>query len=206
MTVAMRIKLIMNIIILQIYQKTTRTEMERIRKNSQNQKKIYFSACLKTLIISYLPRQKYVYGIRHYAWWIEVTHWGRDNIPQTYSNVFSSMKVFELRLTFHWNLFIGVKYSKGRVVEIVAFMFDQGCLSLQLWYVQSQNDHKRRREWPRTQSSLPVRFDYISEQCLNFSRTNDVYMRQLIVPSLVSIMVCRLCYTKLSSQILLVYY
>ena len=40
-----------------------------------------------------------------------LTHWGRDkmnNILQTtFSNVFSSMKMFEFRLKFHWSLFPG---------------------------------------------------------------------------------------------------
>ena len=39
-----------------------------------------------------------------------LTHWGRDemnNISQTtLSNVFSSMKMFEFRLKFHWSLFL----------------------------------------------------------------------------------------------------
>ena len=38
-----------------------------------------------------------------------LTHWGRDemnNISQTtFSNIFSSMKMFEFRLKFHWSLF-----------------------------------------------------------------------------------------------------
>ena len=38
-----------------------------------------------------------------------LTHWGRDeinNISQmTFSNVFSSLKMFEFRLKFHWSLF-----------------------------------------------------------------------------------------------------
>ena len=42
----------------------------------------------------------------------ELTHWGRDemnNISQTtFSNVFSSMKMFEFRLKFHWSLFARV--------------------------------------------------------------------------------------------------
>ena len=40
---------------------------------------------------------------------LSLTHWGRDemnNISQTtFSNVFSSMKMFEFRLKFHWSLF-----------------------------------------------------------------------------------------------------
>ena len=40
---------------------------------------------------------------------ISLTHWGRDeinNISQTtFSNAFSSMKMFEFRLKFHWSLF-----------------------------------------------------------------------------------------------------
>ena len=39
----------------------------------------------------------------------EVTHWGRDEMKKisqtTFSNVFSSMKMFEFRLKFHWSLF-----------------------------------------------------------------------------------------------------
>ena len=38
-----------------------------------------------------------------------LTHWGRDEMNDisqtTFSNVFSSMKMFEFRLKFHWSLF-----------------------------------------------------------------------------------------------------
>ena len=38
-----------------------------------------------------------------------LTHWGRDEIDAilqtTFSNVFSSMKMFKFRLKFHWSLF-----------------------------------------------------------------------------------------------------
>ena len=44
-----------------------------------------------------------------------LTLWGRDemnNISQTtFSNVFSSMKMFEFRLKFHWSLFPGVQLT-----------------------------------------------------------------------------------------------
>ena len=44
-----------------------------------------------------------------------LTHWGRDemnNISQTtLSNVFSSMKMFEFRLKFHWSLFPRVQLT-----------------------------------------------------------------------------------------------
>ena len=44
-----------------------------------------------------------------------LTHWGRDemnNISQTtFSNVFSSMKMFEFRLKFHWSLFPRVQLT-----------------------------------------------------------------------------------------------
>ena len=49
--------------------------------------------------------------------WIHMvlTHWGRDemdNISQTtFSNVFSSMKMFEFRLKFHWRLFPRVQFT-----------------------------------------------------------------------------------------------
>ena len=41
-----------------------------------------------------------------------LTHWGKDkmaDISQTFSNVFSWMKIYEFRLTFHWSLFLRVK-------------------------------------------------------------------------------------------------
>ena len=45
----------------------------------------------------------------------ELTHWGRDemnNISQTtFSNVFSTMKMFEFRLIFHWSLFPRVQLT-----------------------------------------------------------------------------------------------
>ena len=44
-----------------------------------------------------------------------LTHWGRDemnNISQTtFSNVFSSMKMFEFQLKFHWSLFPRVQLT-----------------------------------------------------------------------------------------------
>ena len=47
--------------------------------------------------------------------WCFLTHWGRDemnNILQTtFSNVFSSMKMFEFRLKFHWSLFPRVQLT-----------------------------------------------------------------------------------------------
>ena len=43
------------------------------------------------------------------------THWGRNeinNISQTtFSNVFSSMKMYEFQLTFHGSLFLGVQLT-----------------------------------------------------------------------------------------------
>ena len=45
-----------------------------------------------------------------------LTHWGRDkmaDISQTiFSNIFSSKKMFEFRLKFHWNLFLRVQLTK----------------------------------------------------------------------------------------------
>ena len=45
----------------------------------------------------------------------ELTHWGLDeinNISQTtFSNVFSSMKMFKFRLKFHWSLFPRVQLT-----------------------------------------------------------------------------------------------
>ena len=42
-----------------------------------------------------------------------LTHWGRDKIDAisqtTFSSAFSSMKMFEFRLIFHWSLFVRVQ-------------------------------------------------------------------------------------------------
>ena len=42
--------------------------------------------------------------------WCTILHWGRDKMADisqtTFSNVFSSMKMFEFRLKFHWSLFL----------------------------------------------------------------------------------------------------
>ena len=43
-----------------------------------------------------------------------LTHWGRDKmavISQTISNAFSWMKMYELRLHFHWNWFLRVQLT-----------------------------------------------------------------------------------------------
>ena len=44
-----------------------------------------------------------------------LTHWGRDKMDAifqtTFSNGFSWMKMYELRLTFHWSLFLGVQLT-----------------------------------------------------------------------------------------------
>ena len=43
----------------------------------------------------------------------ELTHWGRDKVDAisqtTFSSAFSWMKMFELRLKFHWSLFLRVQ-------------------------------------------------------------------------------------------------
>ena len=43
-----------------------------------------------------------------------LTHWGRDEMESsqmTFSNVFSSMKMFEFRLKCHWRLFPRVQFT-----------------------------------------------------------------------------------------------
>ena len=44
-----------------------------------------------------------------------LTHWGRDKIAAvsqtTFSNAFSWMKMFEIRLRFHWSLFLRVQLT-----------------------------------------------------------------------------------------------
>ena len=44
-----------------------------------------------------------------------LTHWGRDKmdaiLQTTFSNAFSSMKMFEFQLKFHWSLFLGTQLT-----------------------------------------------------------------------------------------------
>ena len=56
----------------------------------------------------------------HLAWWrpallSQLSHWGRDKmaaiIQTTFWNGFSSMKMYEYRLKFHWSLFLRVKLT-----------------------------------------------------------------------------------------------
>ena len=60
------------------------------------------------------------------AYLTSLTHWGRDemnNISQTtFSNAFSSMKMFEFRLKFHWSLFPRVPINNiPALVQILAW-------------------------------------------------------------------------------------
>ena len=62
---------------------------------------------------TWTPRYIYIYNI----------YWGwdkMDNISQTtFSNIFSSMKIFEFLLKFHWNLFLRAQLTHwGRVTHI----------------------------------------------------------------------------------------
>ena len=49
------------------------------------------------------------FKFRAIYFWL-LTHWGRDKMAAfsqtTFSNAFSSMKMFEFRLQFHWSLFL----------------------------------------------------------------------------------------------------
>ena len=73
------------------------------------------SACtsgIKQLVTSIVRRRKYsflVHCITH------LTHWGRDEIDAisqtTFPNVFSRMKMYWIRLRFHWNLFPRVQLT-----------------------------------------------------------------------------------------------
>ena len=77
----------------------------------------------------------------------ELTHWGRDemnNISQmTFSNVFSSMKMFEFRLKFHWSLFPRVELTIFQhwfrwwlgAVQATSHYLNQWCLVYQRIYV-----------------------------------------------------------------------
>ena len=48
-----------------------------------------------------------------------LTHWGRDNMAaifqMTFSNAFSWMKMYELRLRFHWSLFLSVPLTISHI-------------------------------------------------------------------------------------------
>ena len=52
---------------------------------------------------------------RWVARWVTLTHWGRDQIDAisqtTFSNEFSSMKIYEFWIKFHWSLFLGVQLT-----------------------------------------------------------------------------------------------
>ena len=52
-----------------------------------------------------------------------LTHWGRDKMAAvsrtTLSNAFSWMKLYEFRLRFHWNLFLGFQLTA--LVQIMAW-------------------------------------------------------------------------------------
>ena len=57
---------------------------------------------------------------------IPLTHWGRDNMDaisqMTFSYAFSWMKMYELRLKFHWRLFPRVKINNiPALVQIMAW-------------------------------------------------------------------------------------
>ena len=73
------------------------------------------TAEINNLLISRVHR---IYHPGEYAGWYHflcLTHWGRDEMNNiswtTFSNVFSSMKVFEFRLKFHWSLFPRVQLT-----------------------------------------------------------------------------------------------
>ena len=63
--------------------------------------------------LGYMYHCCWLYHITQY--FIELTHWGRDemgNISQmTFSNIFSSIKMFKFQLTFHWSLFLRVQLT-----------------------------------------------------------------------------------------------
>ena len=48
-------------------------------------------------------------------WTMPLTYWGRDKMAAfsqtTFSNAFTSMKMFEFRLQFHWSLFLRVQLT-----------------------------------------------------------------------------------------------
>ena len=57
----------------------------------------------------------YLRIFQHQQWMAGLTHWGRDKMAAfsqtTFSNAFSSIKMFELRIKFHWSLFLMVQLT-----------------------------------------------------------------------------------------------
>ena len=66
--------------------------------------------------------------------WLQLTHWGRDemnNISQTtFSNLFSSMKMFEFRLKFHWSLFPRVHFFVVHTLPARPFLPSDGACAV----------------------------------------------------------------------------
>ena len=61
------------------------------------------------------PGQNNRFRGRHFEMHFCLTHWGRDKMADisqtTFSNVFSSMKVYEFRLKFHWSWLLRIKWT-----------------------------------------------------------------------------------------------
>ena len=81
----------------------------------------YLSQCwLRSLSPYGITRTEWVNVCKHYVFlwsmkWGVLTHWGWDKMTTifqtTFSIAFSSMKMCEFRLRFHWNLFLSVKLT-----------------------------------------------------------------------------------------------
>ena len=91
----------------------------------------------------------------YFCWWKQhsphlpfkdsLPHWGRDKmaaILQTFSNVFSPMKMFELRIKFHWSLFLMVQLT-----------MNQHCFRLWLG-VEQVPTHYLKQWWPSSMTYI----------------------------------------------------
>ena len=62
------------------------------------------------VLVTYLARWTVLCSLT-----VPLTHWGRDKMAAisqtTFSNAFSSIKMFEFRLQFHWSLFLRVQLT-----------------------------------------------------------------------------------------------
>ena len=75
---------------------------------------IYHSVLHLVTATNYITGNLYITPVRDTAG-IPLTHWSWDKMAAfsqtTFSNAFSSMKMFEFRLQFHWSLFLRVQLT-----------------------------------------------------------------------------------------------
>ena len=87
----------------------TRYRPREVRNSIYRYRKIHIDYGSKFLY-RFISPISIIYGNTNY----KLTYWGRDKIDtilEKFSNVFSSMKLFEFWLTFHWSLFPRVQLT-----------------------------------------------------------------------------------------------